>query len=267
MTNNFRLISVLTIIMVIPLIIVSYFGVFISSTYSRETASLAAQGVGQDIVNLFIVVPMLLISLFFIRKNYKIAYLVFSGAVSYILYSFVIYSLGIHFNNLFLLYCAILGLSIYIFIITLIDMSKIDFINIKENNVPYRSISSFLIIVSAMFSLIWLKEIVPAIINNTVPKSVADFNILVNPVHVIDLSFALPGLIVSAVLLLKRKHLGYVLTPISLLFILIMAVALIGMVIMMKINGITDDISIAVIFAILALISIFLLLKLFKSYS
>ena len=263
--KQLKLISILSIIMAIPLILVSYYGIFNADTYSRETASLAAQGIGQDIVNLFFVTPILLLSLFFMHKDKKTAFLMFSGTVSYILYSFVIYSLGIHFNNLFLLYCAILGLSIYIFILSLIELNKMDVQNWFNDKIPNRSIGYFLIIVAVLFYLIWLKDIVPAILNNSVPQSVSDMNLLVNAVHVIDIAFALPGLIITAILLIKKHHFGYILTPICLIFILLMALALIAMVIMMKINGIADDISIAIVFVILALISAIFLLKFLKS--
>ena len=265
MNNKFKIVSFLSILLSIPLIIVSYYGVFAPSTYSRETTSLAAQGIGQDIVNLFIVTPLLLVSLYLYNNGKKIAYLIFSGTISYILYSFVIYSLGIHFNNLFLLYCAVLGLSIYIFILSLTDLSKTGFIRIDKNAIPHRIIGLFLIIVATLFYLIWLEEIIPAIIGNTVPKSVSDYNVLVNVVHVIDISFALPGIIISAILLLKKKYLGYVLTTVSLVFILLMAVALIGMVIMMKINGIADDISVAIIFAIISLLSFGMLIRIIRN--
>ena len=87
---------------------------------------------------------------------------------------------------------------------------------------------------------------------------------MVNSYHVIDIVFALPGLLITAILLMKKHHLGYILTPICLVFIFLMAFALAVMVIMMKINGIADDISIAVIFVILAIISVLFLIKYFK---
>lgn len=263
--KQLKLISILSIAMAIPLLIVSYYGVFISETYSRETASMAAQGIGQDIVNLFFVTPLLLFSLYFMHKGNKIAYFIFGGTVSYILYSFVIYSFGVHFNNLFLWYCAILGLSIYIFILVLVNLTKMDIQELVKDNVPNRTIGYFFIIVAVLFYLIWLKDIVPAILSNTVPQSVSDFNLLVNPVHVIDIAFALPGLLITAILLIKKHHLGYILTPICLVFIFIMAFALAAMVIMMKINGIADDISIAVVFSVLAIISKLLLIRFLKS--
>lgn len=113
----------------------------------------------------------------------------------------------------------------------------------------------FLLFIAVMFYLLWFKDIIPAIVNNSVPESVSNYNLLVNPVHVIDIAFALPGLIITAILLLKKHHLGYILAPISLVFIINLAIALTGMVIMVKVRGISDDTSVAAIFIILAVIS------------
>jgi hypothetical protein len=87
----------------------------------------------------------------------------------------------------------------------------------------------------------------------------------VNPVHVIDISIALPGLILTAILLMKKQRLGYIFTPIALVFIIILAIALAGMVIMTKIRGISDDPSIASIFVILAIISAIFLFAFLKN--
>ena len=79
---------------------------------------------GQDIVDLFIVVPLLILSLVFVRKGKVNSYFIFSGILFYILYSFFIYSFGVHFNNLFLLYCLTLGTSLYTFIIMVVQLTK-----------------------------------------------------------------------------------------------------------------------------------------------
>ncbi|MEJ2627598.1 MAG: hypothetical protein P8078_03445 [bacterium] len=121
-----------------------------------------------------------------------------------------------------------------------------------------------MLIIAVMFYLLWFKEIIPAIVNNTIPKSVTDYDLLVNPVHVIDIAIALPGLIITAVLLIRKHQLGYILTPIFLVFIINLAVALTGMVIMVKVSGISDDSSLATIFIVLAIMSglfLFLFLK------
>ena len=104
--------------------------------------------------------------------------------------------------------------------------------------------------------MLWLRDVLPAILNNTIPETISDYDLLVNPVHVIDISFALPGLIITAVLLLKKHNVGYILAPVALVFIIILTIALAAMVIMTRIKGISEDVSIAVIFIILSVISI-----------
>ncbi|MEJ2627599.1 MAG: hypothetical protein P8078_03450 [bacterium] len=103
--KQLKIITILSLALAFFLGIVSYYGIFVPDTYERETASLAAQGRGQDLVDLFFILPLLILSLIFMLNHRKTAYFVYSGTVLYILYSFVIYSLGIHFNQLFLLYC------------------------------------------------------------------------------------------------------------------------------------------------------------------
>jgi hypothetical protein len=263
--KQLRIITILSLALVVSLTIVSYSGAYIASTYARETESMAAQGTGQDIVDLFLVVPLLIISLIFINKNNKVAFYIYSGTVFYILYSFVIYSLGVNFNKLFLLYCTTLGLSLYIFILIMYEFSRINVENWFSNKVPVRFIAIYLILISIMFYLLWLKEIIPAILNNSIPKSVSDYNLLVNPVHVIDIAFALPGLIITAILLMKKHRLGYILTPIALVFTIILAIALTGMVILLKVRGIAEDTSVAGIFITLAVISSILLFAFLKN--
>jgi len=151
---------------------------------------MAAQGIGQDFVDLFIVVPILLISLVYMRKNNKTATLLFGGTIFYILYSFIIYCFGVHFNQLFLIYCATLGLSLYIFIIYMMEMHKTEIQNWFKETMPNKLFSYFLIIVAVLFYLIWLKDVIPAIIGSYTPKLISDNNLLVNPVHVIDIAIA-----------------------------------------------------------------------------
>lgn len=250
-----KIITVLSLVLALSLAIVSFYGAFVKETYVRETPSMAAQGMGQDVVDLFIILPLLLFSLLFVRKNSRLAYFVFAGTLFYLLYSFVIYSLGVHFNNLFLRYCLTLGLSLYTFIILISELNRVEVESWFSQKLPVRVIAGYLIIVAILFYLIWFKDVVPAVLNSTIPKSVSDYNLLVNPVHVIDISFVLPGLIITAIFLIRKLRLGFIFAPIALVFILLMALALIGMVMMLKVKEIGEETSVVGIFIALAIIS------------
>ena len=249
------IIRILAILLAALLTVVSIFGVFVETTYSREVSSMAAQGVGQDLVNLFIVSPLLLVSLIFMEKNSKTGTFIFGGTVLYVLYTFVIYSFGVHFNNLFLLYCLILGCSLYLFILYIYYVNRMDVKQWFEENIPVKTIGGYFFLIALIFYFLWLSDILPAIINDTIPESVMEYDLLVNPVHVLDLAVALPALIITAILLIKKNQLGYILTPVLLVFTILLTIALAAMIISLQIKKMMADGSIAGFFVIPVLFS------------
>ena len=253
--RNLRTLRILTILLAISLSVVSVVGAFLPGTYERDAASMAAQGAGQDLVDLFLVVPMLLISFYLLTRNSKAAALVYGGTLFYIMYSFVIYAFGVHFNRLFLFYCASLGLSLYAFILYMMDIQKNDLGSWFED-APVKLVSTYIIVVAIVFYALWLKSVVPALIKNTIPPEVADNDLLVNPVHVLDLAFALPGLIIGAVLIRKKQNLGYIIASLALGFMIILTIALATMVIVLVVRDISEDFTVAAVFGVLTLASI-----------
>jgi hypothetical protein len=260
-----KAIVVLTVLMTAGLAVVSIFGAFDPGTYARDAPSMAAQGAGQDLVDLFLVVPGLAVSLALVLRGSRIALFVFAGVVFYVLYSFFIYAFGVHFNRFFLVYCLVLGTALYAFVLLVIDLSRMPVETWAEDRAPTRLVGIWLLAVAALFYLLWLRDTVPAVLGNTVPRSVGAYGLLVNPVHVLDLAVALPGLIVAAVLLMKKRRLGFILAPVALVFLVILAVALAGMVAMSKARGIAGDMTVAGVFLVLAVVSTTLLFALLKS--
>ncbi|MDY6801838.1 MAG: hypothetical protein SVU94_11545 [Bacteroidota bacterium] len=128
-----------------------------------------------------------------------------------------------------------------------------------------KTIGVYFIIVAIMFYLLWFKDVVPAIMNNSVPATVSDYDLLVNPVHVIDIAFALPGLIVVAVLLFKKHSLGYIFAPVGIVFTIILTIALVGMAMILKVKNGSDDTSVAGIFLFLSAINTVLLILFFRT--
>jgi hypothetical protein len=106
---------------------------------------------------------------------------------------------------------------------------------------------------------------VPAVLGHTLPRDVSQYGLLVNPVHVMDIALALPGLIFSSVLLIKKKSLGFFFAPVYLVFITLLTLALVAMAVMVKIKGISDDIALVYIFSVLALINILFLGLFFRN--
>ena len=105
----------LSLAIAVLVLIASSAGIFIKSIYARETMVYAVQGFGQDIANL-VAVPTLFIAVYFVNKGSVKAFLVWMGVLITLIYAYVIYAFAVHFNSLFLVYVAILGLSFYTFL-------------------------------------------------------------------------------------------------------------------------------------------------------
>jgi hypothetical protein len=260
---HLKTLRILTILLAVSLTIVSVAGAFFPETYARDSASLGAQGVGQDLVDLFGAVPLLLLSFFYTAKGKRVFTLIYGGTLFYILYSYIIYCFGIHFNRFFLLYCLTLSLSLYSFILLFSDLMK-QRVEDWFERAPVKMVSAYIIVVAIIFYALWLKSIVPAVIHNTVPKDVSDYDLLVNPVHVTDLVFALPGLIIGAILIRRKQGLGYIIASIAIVFMVLLTLALAAMVLVLLVRGISEDFTVAIVFGGLSVSSIIFSLLLFR---
>ena len=94
-----------------------------------------------------------------------------------------------------------------------------------------------------------LKEIVAAIYNGQTPPSVMETGQLTNPIHVLDLCFLLPALVIAAVLLLRRREKGFVLAPVLSVVLILISFEVITIVMVLVKKGLASDSSPAVSFA------------------
>jgi hypothetical protein len=246
----------------IPIIVLSFlacfFGVFYSDTvYVQEVISYKTQAIGQDLVTLIIVLPTFIISMYFAYHKKVIGILFWAGCLFYFLYTYIVYSFGLHFNRLFLVYCSLLGLSVYGFMYFLLHYAN----TIIIKNVRINYVAIYLYIIAGVFYLLWFSEEVPAMIMNTIPKSVIEAQIMTNSVHVADISLCLPFLIITGVLIQNKKMLGYVFSLVALFFSILLSLAVLGMIIVMTINGVEIEIALTAIFLVISIISLLLLVN------
>lgn len=234
-------------------------GLLLKSTYILETENWRIQSIGQDLADLFLVFPVLLISGIQAYRQIKPWTLIFGGTVLFIAYTYAIYCFDLHFNQLFLVYCMSFGLSVYSFLYFLwIER----FHGVKPDiaeTLPVKGIAFFLIGSSISFSLLWLSDIIPALLHNGVPASLPATGLMTNPVHVLDLSLLLPALFIDAILLLKKRPSALRLTPALLVFCTLMYLNIAGLVIFMHFRNMGGNLTISLIMTGLAAISAYLL--------
>jgi len=196
----------------------------VNRIYAGLTPAFLPQALAQDIANLTVASPALLILAALALRGSLRAYLLWLGVLTFTVYNYVIYTFSVPFGPLFLLWVAVLGMCIYALIggVTAVDHRAVAarFTSRRANT----AVAWVLIVTAVLFGLLWLSEDVPALLAGTIPQSVTDMALPTNPVHILDLGFFLPAVIATGVLLLKRKPLAYTVAPAFLVFLILTGV-------------------------------------------
>lgn len=258
-TEKKPLILLLSIPLAALVIFASLTGISTPALYAAETPNWQSQTIGQDWVDLILVVPSLLISSILAFLNKKGAIYVWAGVMTYLLYTFLIYCVAVHFNRLFIVYCFAMGLSFYGILWFLYTQLFWQGTTEDFSRVPARLAGICFILLSLVFYMLWLAEIIPAIRRGEAPKSVKDTGLVTNIVHVLDLAVFLPGIFITGLLLVKRKKPGFIMAPVLLSFFVLMDITIGALVVFMKQRGLEGSYILTVLMGIMSGLSLMLL--------
>ena len=212
-------------------------GILVDSIYAEETANWATQAVGQDVANVVVAYPALLVLAALAARGSLRAALAWMGVLVYSAYTFAIYAFSVHFGPLFLVYVAVLGLSAYALIGGLTSLSPERVAASVAPAAPRRSTAVLLIAVASAFALLWLAEILPAAFAGTTPEALVEVGLPTNPVYVLDLGLLLPAAMIAGVLLLRGRALGYVLAPVILVALIALGVGIVSVIAVAPFRG------------------------------
>jgi hypothetical protein len=167
------------------------------------TDELLQSFVANDVVNLFIGVPILLGSMWLTRRGRLIGLLFWPGALFYVLYNYIAYLFSMPLDVLFLPYLALVTLSTYT---TIGLVASIDGKAVQQRLtgvVPEKVAGGVLIGLGALFLLLVIGTIGTALVNQT-PIAETELSVQVS-----DFIIA-PAWIIGGILLWRHKALGYV---------------------------------------------------------
>ncbi len=206
---NLTLIFALSFIVAILMVTASIAGL-LYRTVIYPTDELLRSFVSNDVVNLFIGLPILLGSMWLAWRGKLIGLLLWSGALFFVLYNYLVYVFAMPFNVAFLLHLALVTLSVY----TLIALAaSIDGKAVQQRltgAVPERLAGGVLAGLGLLFFLRVIGVLVSALISQT-PVSETELAL-----HTADFLIT-PAWVIGGVLLWRRKEFGYV-TGLGLLF-------------------------------------------------
>lgn len=161
-----------------------------------------------DVVTLVLGLPALVIGLVLYRRGSIHGGLLLSGALAYILYNAISVSFGAAYNNLFLVYLALLTSSLFALLLALMSFDLPLLANRFSSQLPRRGISIYFIVSGVLLALIWLLlVIIPALLRGQAPDEVASYTTFMT--GVLDVAIVAPILICVGWLLWQNRPLGY----------------------------------------------------------
>jgi len=215
----------------------SVVGLTQSSIYARLTPVFLPQALAQDVANLAIASPAMLILAALALRGSLRAYLLWLGVVTFTVYNYFIYTFSVPFGPLFLLWVAVLGLCIYALIGGVASADHQAVRRRFASRRPVQVVAWLLIVTAVFFGFVWLSEVIPALLAGRMPQTVTDMALPTNPVHILDLAFFLPAAVATGVMLLKQRPLAYTLAPGMIVFLILTGVPILLTPVVQSVRG------------------------------
>jgi hypothetical protein len=128
------------------------------------------------------------------------------------------------FNELFLVYVAMLSLSLWSLLAVLRGVGVGDLPELFSSRLRIRTIAVYVWVTVCLNTLMWLRGMVPAVLDGDQSTLLAGTGLTTNPVYVQDLAWWLPVMAVGAWWFWRRQAWGYVVIGAGLTFWVLEAV-------------------------------------------
>ena len=231
--------------------------------YKNDSIAVASQAIGQDIVTLIVGLPLLLISLFFYRKNLLKGKLLLAGVLGYFLYTYTSYVFLSMYNSFFLIYVMLMSLSFYAFTLTMISFHLESISSCFSEKLPVKLIGGFLIFISFAIGMMWIGRILPALKQGTLPEVLEQYSTLT--IQALDLGFVAPTAILAGILLIKRKAFGYLLATVMCIKEATMLTAISAMIIVQIYSGVNVNFGEVIMFPIFNLLAVYFIILIMRN--
>lgn len=205
--------------------------------YRFDNLITAAGFRGVDLVTLVVGVPLLGVGIVGYQRGSLRGGLLLLGALAFFLYNSASLALGAAYNELFLVYVALLGCSLAGLVLTVraIDATVLD-ARIADG-FPRRATAAFLFVLTGVFVVVWLVPAVAALVSAAPPPFLDTYTTVVT--WVLDLGVVMPASLAAGVLLLRREPAGYLVAAPILIITLMLGPALTSMTIAQLWSGIS----------------------------
>ena len=247
--HNLKPYLILAGILAVLMLITAFAGTFFPAIYRDFTrAQRVAESQGQDVVTLFIGLPLLLIAVRLTQRGDARGPLLWVGTLGYTLYVYLVYAYGGLYNILFPLYVAIMGLCIFS-IIGVLNGVNAGAINAHfTDKAPRKLVAGYFLGTVLLLTFIWGAAVTNAILTKTPDEGTL--------IYVTDLAFVLPVFALAGVWLWQRKPWGDVLAGVMLVKAVTLGLSIAAGQIIAYSQNVGGDLFLAVFFAAFTVIGL-----------
>jgi len=261
-----KLVFICTMVVVPVVIAATLAGLLVEELYGNMSDSLRAQARGQDLVTLVFVIPLMVWALITSFKGSVYGSLVLLGLHAYLFYTYLMFSVGIDFNVMFIGYVAIYAGAIISIATMLTSLDINELKSLFSDDMPNRAISVYLLVSSVGIFVLWMGSIViPATIAGELPPGLLEESGGNLFVQAMDLGLIFPIGLASGILLWKKSKWAYLLTSVFLVKAMTLLLAILGMIAVMHNEGVPASIIHIIFFTTLFLVGVVMFFLFFRS--
>ena len=203
-------------VIILGLMVLSAAGGLLVDSLYQDNPFVRAVWRGNDLVTLFVAVPLLLIALVLARRGSRRAGLIRLGMLDYALYNFAFYLFAAAFNAMFLFYVLLVALSIFALIYGLSDLDVAAVKASFRERTPVRWIAGLMIFIASGLTTIYVMQWLNFILSGQIPDIIPKTDHPTNIVPALDLTLLVPWMVVGGIWLWRKRPWGYVIAAVIL---------------------------------------------------
>ncbi len=167
---------------------------------------------GTAVAVLLIGVPVLVAAILGSARGSTRAFVIWCGALGYLLYQSVLFCFATPLNTFFLFSVAYLSLAVWSVVFLLRGTDLAAFSLSLSPRVPIRFVAGYALLAMMLNTAAWLSGILPAVLSDNPRGVLTDSGLLTNPVYIQDLAIWLPLLATAAVAAWRHRAWGQLIT-------------------------------------------------------
>ena len=231
-----------------------------SGIYQGDFLSMADQA--KDSITLIVCIPLLLISIFFIKKMSLKGLFLIAGTLGYFLYTYISHAVVMMNNPFYLINVILVALSFCTFILCMMSIQSYDLSHSIIDEFPVKFLSIYFFGTGLTICLMCLGRIITTFFFDIAQYSFESYSTMY--IKTLDLRFIVLASFFTSILLWKKSSWGYLLSIILIIKMINYSAVINTILVSLKMNGVYVNFRENIIIPNLTVLSIIFMIRTLK---